>query len=106
MTILRIFPQDFKILREGQEEFLLLDVREPWEIEQASFKEALCIPLAFLQDKASSLPNSKLIITVCHHGVRSLKAALILNQMGKKALSLEGGIEAYAQSVDPTMPRY
>lgn len=106
MKILQISPQDLFTLQSLKKEHLILDVREVWEIEKASFKDFLHIPLSRLSTSLSNIPKSPLIITVCHHGVRSLKAASFLESAHKKALSLQGGIDAYAELVDPNIPRY
>ena len=106
MKNLQISLDDFATLQKLGEDFIVVDVREPWEVEKAPFKEALNIPLGKLPNQISQIPKTSLIITLCHHGVRSLKAAYLLDLSEKRALSLEGGIENYAIFVDPTIVRY
>lgn len=102
-----IMPTILKALLDGKDkDFIILDVRDPWELDKASLPGVFNIPLKDLEQKISSLPKTELIITICHHGVRSLKAALLLIQNGKNAKSLKGGIDAYVREVDPSIPLY
>ncbi|HQS83521.1 MAG: hypothetical protein B7Y25_01240 [Alphaproteobacteria bacterium 16-39-46] len=106
MKNLQISLEDFVTLQKLGEDFIVVDVREPWEIEKAPFKDALNIPLGKLSSQISDIPDTSLIITLCHHGVRSLKASYLLDLAQRRSLSLKGGIEDYALSVDPTIVRY
>jgi rhodanese-related sulfurtransferase len=87
----------------------LVDVREPWEVEQARFSSSVDIPLGELADRLADLPADAgvLVVTVCHHGIRSVSAAMLIEERtGRPACSLAGGIDAWARRVDPAMPRY
>jgi len=106
MKNLQITLDDFVTLQKLKDDFIVIDVRELWEVEKAPFQGALHIPLAKLESQISQIPKSSLLITLCHHGVRSLKAAYILNQAQRTCLSLKGGIEDYACRVDPKILRY
>lgn len=101
-----ITPAVLRELQETDKNFIILDVREPWELEKACFSGALNISLGQLKEKMADIPETDLIITVCHHGIRSLKAAHFLMECGKKAKSLKGGIDAYAREIDPSIPLY
>jgi adenylyltransferase/sulfurtransferase len=86
---------------------LLLDVREPWEHGIARLEGALLIPLGQLAARVGELPPRAEIIVYCHHGHRSLAAAKFLRAAGfATATSLAGGIGAWAEQVEPGMPRY
>ena len=92
----------------NDDDVLFVDVREAWEHNLCNLgaKSILLsektMPLIF--EKAA---QTKHVIVYCHHGVRSLNAALYMRQNGiPNALSLKGGIDRYAQIVDPTIPRY
>ncbi|GIW44412.1 MAG: rhodanese-like domain-containing protein [Candidatus Binatia bacterium] len=86
---------------------LLLDVREPEEVAIACLRGARCIPLRSLPERVSELDRRATIVVYCHHGVRSALAAQWLSEQGFAAvLNLAGGIDAWAQEVDETMPRY
>ena len=102
-----IEPAALAGLRQGPEPYALLDVREPWELEICGFAEALHLPLGVLGGRASELPDDRPLIVICHHGRRSLIAARHLRQRGlERAVSLRGGVEAYALEIDSAMARY
>jgi rhodanese-related sulfurtransferase len=84
----------------------LLDVREPWEHALARLPGSLNVPLGELGRRLSELDPEAELIVYCHHGVRSVRAALLLARYGYRRLAnLRGGLEAYSR-VDPSIPRY
>ncbi|PKO94517.1 MAG: sulfurtransferase [Betaproteobacteria bacterium HGW-Betaproteobacteria-10] len=86
---------------------LLLDVREPWEIEMCSLPGAQHIPMHLIPMRCNELDPDQEIVVICHHGARSMQVALFLEGKGYAALhNLAGGVEAWATEVDPTMRRY
>ncbi len=86
---------------------VLIDVREPWEAQICSIPESILLPLQSLPERLDRLPGDRPLLVYCHHGMRSLKAAQFLRKKGfARAMSLSGGIEAWAREVDPSMPRY
>lgn len=85
---------------------VLLDVRTEEEVRTARIEPSLHVPLAELPERVVELPEDAAIVTLCHHGVRSLKAAQLLREQGFTARSLAGGIDLWSQSVDPSVPRY
>ncbi len=84
----------------------LVDVRERYEWDICRLPEARHIPLAQLHARLSELDPGLPIVTYCHTGVRSLRAAEILSGAGYRSLSLAGGVEAWAREIDPAMARY
>jgi rhodanese-related sulfurtransferase len=87
----------------------LLDVREPWEHQLAALPGSVLVPLGELAARAPELdhPAGALVVTYCHHGVRSLSAAALLAGAGiPDVVSLAGGIDAWSREIDPTVPRY
>src|SRR3954451_8021324 len=86
----------------------LVDVRQPWEHEVAALPDQILIPLDQLADRADEVnaPEGALIVTYCHHGIRSLNAVAILQQAGLEAASLAGGIDMWSRQIDPKIPRY
>jgi len=89
------------------EQALLLDVREDWEVQLASIPGSLHIPMNLIPLRMGELPDDKVIVTVCHHGVRSYQVGLYLLNAGfEQVLSLHGGVEAWACDVDPAMAHY
>ena len=92
-----------KLIKNGA---LLLDVREVDENKTTKIEGSLLIPLKEIIYKIQELSRDSLIITHCHHGVRSEKAARFLNQKGYNAKSMKGGIEECSLTVDPKVARY
>ena len=87
--------------------FALLDVREPWEYQICHLPDAQLIPLDQLPGRLHELPQTRPLIVICHHGVRSRYAQQFLIQQGvADVLNLTGGMAAWAAYVDPTMPTY
>jgi rhodanese-related sulfurtransferase len=102
-----ISARDLQRARGLQPNLLLLDVREPREAEIASIEGAQLIPLRELPGRLAELQGYGEIVTLCHHGPRSLKAREILKGAGfANVRSLAGGIDAWAREVDPGVPRY
>jgi len=93
--------------RGSKPDLVLVDVREPREAQIARIEGARYIPLRELPSRLSELPGHSEIITVCHHGQRSLKAREILKGAGfANVRSLAGGIDAWSREVDSAVPRY
>ncbi|HSE28328.1 MAG TPA: molybdopterin-synthase adenylyltransferase MoeB [Gemmatimonadales bacterium] len=86
---------------------LLLDVREPWEWEVVHLEGALHVPLGDLPSRLGDLDPREPIVTLCHHGVRSRRAQELLTAAGFSGVrNLAGGIDAWAEEVEPGMARY
>lgn len=95
-------------LDEG-EPTLLLDVRQPWEHETAVLPGSQLLPLDQLLPHHGELeiPRDAFVVVYCHHGIRSLSGAALLEQQGyHNVASLQGGIDAWSLYVDPSVPRY
>jgi rhodanese-related sulfurtransferase len=85
----------------------LLDVRTAEELAIARLPEVIHIPLAELPQRLDELDRAKLVIAVCHHGVRSEMAGRLLERSGFVDVAhLSGGIDAWSLDVDPNVPRY
>jgi adenylyltransferase/sulfurtransferase len=86
---------------------LFLDVREQWEWDVAHIEGSQHIPLGQLPARISEVDTRREIVTVCHHGMRSLAARDLLKGAGfSRVRSLAGGIDAWAEEVDGTVGRY
>ncbi len=93
-------------IREGDPP-TLLDVREPPEINLAHLPGAIHIPLSQLTERLKELDPEQEIVVVCRTGRRSALAADILRESGfQRVRHLEGGLQAWAQRIDPDMPVY
>ena len=87
----------------------LLDVRQAWEHARVALPDSVLLPLDQLPARVAELdpPAGALVVTYCHHGVRSADAAMFLAMRGwSDVRSLAGGIDAWACDVDPSLPRY
>lgn len=85
----------------------LLDVREPWEFQTCRIEHSLLVPLRELPARLAELDPAAETVVICHHGSRSMHAAMFLESRGfARVLNLAGGVNAWARSVDPAMPVY
>lgn len=104
---IEIAPREVQQLLAGGEEFLLVDVREPWEHDAARIDGSVLIPLREIPGYLSRLASAGPIVLYCHHGIRSLDAAAWLRSQGiGSARSMAGGIERWSMEVDPRVPHY
>ena len=93
--------------RRDNPDLVLLDVRLPLEWEICHIEGSRLIPLAELPSRLGELDGQKEIVTVCHTGVRSLRAVELLAGAGfRNVRSMRGGVHAWAEELDPTMARY
>jgi rhodanese-related sulfurtransferase len=93
-------------LRKTAQTLCVLDVREQWERDIAMIKDSIHIPLQSLKNRISEMPMDRQIVVLCHHGARSAQATAWLRQNGFPATNLEGGIDAWAGSIDQSVARY
>ncbi len=101
--------QDVAQLRADGENFVFIDCREPDEAAICSIEGATLMPTSTLPDRAAELDPHKAdrIVIHCHAGGRSLRMANWLRQQGfEQAQSMAGGIDKWAQEIEPGMPRY
>ncbi|MGZ3496029.1 MAG: rhodanese-like domain-containing protein [Vulcanimicrobiaceae bacterium] len=93
--------------RSEQRGFVLLDVREPYELELASIQGATSIPMGQIVERISELDRDAEIAVLCHHGGRSARVAQFLCAQGfSRVYNVDGGINEYALNVDPSIPTY
>lgn len=86
---------------------VLLDVRESWEWNLCHLPGAILIPMHELPARLQELDKDAETVLICHHGVRSFHAARYLETLGfGDVVNLSGGVAAWADEVDPAMPRY
>jgi sulfur-carrier protein adenylyltransferase/sulfurtransferase len=98
--------EELKRRLDAGEDIFVLDVREPHEYQICNINGYL-IPLGDLPKRVHELDSSREIVAHCRSGVRSAKAVNFLRQAGfKKVHNLAGGILAWADRVDPKMPKY
>ncbi len=108
-------PMDYEItanalarLREEVTTVILLDVREPWEFQTARIEGSLLMSMGEVPGRAhQELDPDAHIVTICHHGMRSLNVAVWLRNRGfPQTQSLQGGIDAWSGAVDPSIAHY
>lgn len=103
----QIYPAEVKQLLERGEKISFIDVREPWEHALCRIEGARLIPLGSLASNLQTFGDLEPVVCYCHHGMRSLDAAVWLRGQGiAGAKSLAGGIERWSLEVDPSIPRY
>lgn len=92
---------------DAKEKFVLLDVREQFEYDIARIPGSKLIPVGELPSRMSELDSADEIVIHCKSGVRSAKALRLLQEAGFAKLSnVTGGILAWADEVDPSVPKY
>jgi len=108
---LEIPAEEVKLKLDGSGKFTLVDVREPSEYDICRIDGSVLIPLGLIEEmKPKNLnglsPNDEIILH-CKAGVRSLKAVKALKKMGfENVKSMAGGIEAWSDNIDPSVPKY
>ena len=99
--------QELKAMRERGDDFVLVDVREPHEFAICAFPDSVKIPLGTLPQNLNKLSTADEIVVHCKMGGRSARAVQFLQDAGfRKVKNLAGGIDRWAQEIDPKMPRY
>ena len=103
---LEITPAEVaELLKKGA--VRLLDVRTPQEYEIAHIDGGILVDQALAQEIVNTWPQDSAIVTMCHHGMRSLDAAAYLRGHGfKNTRSMSGGIDAWSRTVDSSVTRY
>ena len=102
-----IDPVEVKAKLDRGDRFILIDVREPHEYQICNIPQARLIPLGDLPKRIHELNSADEIVAHCKSGVRSGKAVDFLKQAGfKKVRNMRGGILAWSDKVDPSVPKY
>lgn len=102
-----ITPQELQEALLDNKKLLIIDVREPHEFNLCKISDSINFPLTILPEQWHQIDLNADIVTLCHHGIRSLKAAAFLKQKGAQHVkSLKGGIDAWTTLIDPTLQRY
>ncbi len=100
-----------QLLEQKSDDYVLIDVRNPNEYEIAKIPGAMLIPLSDIEDgdgveKVKQLTNGHRLIAHCKMGGRSAKALRILKEAGVEGVNVKGGIRAWSQEVDSSVPEY
>lgn len=107
----QLHPTQAQALLQADPSAVLLDVREPWELQAASVHvpatQALHLAMATVPMRLDEIPRTQPVICICHHGARSAQVVAFLERQGyDQVYNLAGGIDAWSTHVDPTVPRY
>lgn len=98
-----------EILTNQPDDIFLLDVREVSEVSICHLPQSIHIPMNLIPLYLDKIPDDKMIVIYCHHGIRSLNVALYLIDNGfdeSQIYNLKNGIDDWAQNIDKTMIRY
>jgi rhodanese-related sulfurtransferase len=108
MPELEIDPKEVKRRLDAGEKIRMVDVREPFEHEQAHIEGAELIPMRRVPQSVDSLrAGDRQLVLFCHHGMRSLQVAEWLRRQGfEDCASMAGGIDRWSLEIDPAVPRY
>ena len=103
----QITVDDLKGKIDNGQEVVLLDVREPMEWEIARLAKAVLMPVAQVPGRVNELSTADDIVVYCKTGVRSARITNFLRELGfRKVKNLVGGIDEWADRIEPEMPRY
>jgi sulfur-carrier protein adenylyltransferase/sulfurtransferase len=106
LNVPEITPRELKARLDRGDDLFILDVREPHEYQISNLGGYL-LPLGDLSRRVNELDSSREIVAHCRSGKRSREATEFLRKAGfRKVLNLKGGILAWSDEVDPTVPKY
>ena len=102
-----ISVEQLKQMRDRKEDFVLVDVRNPDEFQISTIEGSVKLPLPDLPQRFKELPKDKFIAVHCKSGGRSARAVKFLKSQGyTKVKNVAGGINAWAERIDPNVPQY
>ena len=86
---------------------LLLDVREPWELEICRIEGSVAMPMGSVPARFPEFDRDRETVVICHHGGRSAQVCMFLERQGfSSVINLAGGVAGWAAQVDPRMAQY
>ena len=107
MNEFEIDPVEVKKKMDRGDQFFLLDVREPHEVDICQIPGSYLIPLGQVPARVSELNSADDMVVYCRSGQRSGKAVDFLRKAGfRKIKNMRGGILAWSDKVDPSVPKY
>lgn len=108
--IAQIEPTELASALNDGRSLAMLDVREPWEVQQAVIAGSINVPMQSIPqnlDAIRKLQSDGELVVICHHGARSMYVAQFLQHQGfDDLINLRGGIDAWSRQVDPSVPIY
>lgn len=109
---LKAYLDTCQLESDRQQQPLLLDVRQPWEVDTCKIEiykteNSAFIPMAQIPAKMESLDTNRETVVICHHGIRSRSVARYLEQHSfSNIINLSGGVAQWAKMVDSEMAVY
>lgn len=99
-----------QLMDSKAKDYLLLDVRTPYEYKVSHIPGAMLVPLTEIEngtgiDKIKSSLQGRRLLAYCTSGKRSARALVLLQQAGIKGTKVQGGIKAWTEEIDPSLPR-
>jgi rhodanese-related sulfurtransferase len=106
-TVREVSVQELQARRDRGEQPLVLDVREDWELQLARIPGVVHVPMSQVPARLGEFSRDAETIVMCHAGGRSMRVAQYLAGQGfSNVANLSGGISAWSELVDATVPRY
>jgi len=100
-------PREFATRADSEPPPVLLDVREDWELAIARLDGVVHIPMGQIPERFRELEADREIVVLCRSGARSAQVARFLEQNGyTRVWNLAGGILAWSEQLDPSLPTY
>ena len=100
-----ISVEDLKI-RIKEQNIVVIDVREPWELKIAKISKSVNIPMQDIPKRLNELHNDINYAVLCHSGVRSYHVATYLEKEGFNVWNVDGGIDRWSLEIDTNIKRY
>jgi len=102
-----ITPDELKTKLDAGEKPVLLDVREAWEYALCSIQGSVNISMNHINQIQNELKPDNETVVICHHGMRSFQVDTYLEGNGfNQIANLEGGVDAWAKTIDTKMAQY
>ena len=101
-----ISVEELKERLDQGDELFILDCREPREYEISRVPESTLIPMGELRDRVDDLEKEREIVVVCRTGKRSAMVTHFLRNQGFEAKNLVGGVNEWADKIDPSQTKY
>lgn len=102
-----IGAQELATLLEAAEKCLLIDVREPWEIDFCKIEGSVILSQSNIQEVFKTAESHEHVVVICHHGLRAFNTTVYMHENNvSHARCLKGGIDAYSVEIDNSIPRY
>lgn len=100
-----ISVEDLKI-RIKEQNIVVLDVREPWELKIAKISKSVSIPMQEIPKRLNELNKDINYAVLCHSGIRSYHVAIYLDKEGFNVWNVDGGIDRWSLEVNAEIKRY